>query len=267
MHFLVKLFEKHDSDHDGRLTYSELSAIFGTMCTSVPFRSAGDLVTLLPTVTGSAPVTRRAFLSFWTYLTYFESARAVEYLASLGYPFFHDSLRSAMTITREKLHDVELRHTARTVFYVRVFGARRVGKSAFLAGLLGRSLQQHLAVRDSPFAGGSRTSSAASLRQSMSDVAGSGSPTGSQYERVMRECAVSDVSVYGQSRYLILHEMSTDFVESITSDTELDCDAACFLYDATDPDSFEYCAQLYLVRLVLLQLATNDLRFSIFMSF
>ena len=40
--------------------------------------------------------------------------------------------------------------------------------------------------------------------------------------------------------------------------TELDCDVACLVYDVTNPQSFEFCARMYLVSIL-----DNEIQFII----
>ncbi len=43
-----------------------------------------------------------------------------------------------------------------------------------------------------------------------------------------------------------LHELDLGLSDSLTA-PELACDAACLIYDVTNPKSFEYCARTYKV--------------------
>ncbi|CAC5403580.1 RHOT1 [Mytilus coruscus] len=53
------------------------------------------------------------------------------------------------------------------------------------------------------------------------------------------------VQVYGQEKYLMLHEVDV-VVSEMLNPTEMNCDVACLLYDVTNPRSFEFCAKMYL---------------------
>uniref|UniRef100_A0A8C7SX74 Mitochondrial Rho GTPase n=1 Tax=Oncorhynchus mykiss TaxID=8022 RepID=A0A8C7SX74_ONCMY len=55
--------------------------------------------------------------------------------------------------------------------------------------------------------------------------------------------AISTAYVYGQEKYLLLHEVFPDF--DVLSDTDLACDIVCLVYDASNPHSFEYCARVF----------------------
>ncbi|NXS54417.1 MIRO1 GTPase, partial [Brachypteracias leptosomus] len=54
--------------------------------------------------------------------------------------------------------------------------------------------------------------------------------------------AINTVYVYGQEKYLLLHDVSdSDFL----TDAETICDAVCLVYDVSNPKSFEYCARIF----------------------
>lgn len=53
------------------------------------------------------------------------------------------------------------------------------------------------------------------------------------------------LSVYGQSKILLLHDVDALGLDSL-SPQQVACDVACLVYDATDEHSFEHVARLYL---------------------
>ncbi|RVE69411.1 hypothetical protein OJAV_G00077680 [Oryzias javanicus] len=55
--------------------------------------------------------------------------------------------------------------------------------------------------------------------------------------------AISTTYVYGQEKYLLLHEVMPDL--DFLSEADLACDVVCLVYDVSDPRSFEYCAKVY----------------------
>uniref|UniRef100_A0A673K0H6 Ras homolog family member T1 n=1 Tax=Sinocyclocheilus rhinocerous TaxID=307959 RepID=A0A673K0H6_9TELE len=55
--------------------------------------------------------------------------------------------------------------------------------------------------------------------------------------------AISTAHVYGQEKYLLLHEFFPDL--DFLSETKLSCDIVCLIYDVSNPCSFEYCAQIF----------------------
>lgn len=59
------------------------------------------------------------------------------------------------------------------------------------------------------------------------------------------------LSVYGQSKILLLHDVDALGADSL-SPQQVSCDVACLVYDASDEHSFEHVARLYLkVRVVV----------------
>uniref|UniRef100_A0A1I8JAZ4 Mitochondrial Rho GTPase n=1 Tax=Macrostomum lignano TaxID=282301 RepID=A0A1I8JAZ4_9PLAT len=158
-------------------------------------------------------ITRSGFLSQWVLLTYLEPSRALELLVCLGYTYEFENPLSAVQVTRERRLDLDKRQTSRTVFLVKVMGAKKVGKTCFLQGLLGRNLQYICTLN--------RTQTPVSFT-----------------------CA--PVSVYGQERHLILEEVDHSRAEQLSPAELHECDAAALLYDITDPDSFKFIAHLYL---------------------
>ena len=56
------------------------------------------------------------------------------------------------------------------------------------------------------------------------------------------------VNVYGQEKYLVLQDIDLNRVLDILPTSEILCDVACLVYDASDPNSFEFVARTYLVK-------------------
>uniref|UniRef100_A0A8C1XQH4 Ras homolog family member T1 n=1 Tax=Cyprinus carpio TaxID=7962 RepID=A0A8C1XQH4_CYPCA len=151
-------------------------------------------------------ITYQGYLSQWTLTTYLDVQRCLEYLGYLGYSIIaeQESQASAIAVTRDKKHDLQKKQTQRNVFRCHVFGITGSGKTGFLQGFLGRNL----VVKEHK----------------------------SYY-------AISTAHVYGQEKYLLLHEIFPDF--DFLSETELSCDIVCLIYDVSNPCSFEYCAQIF----------------------
>uniref|UniRef100_A0A671PRY8 Mitochondrial Rho GTPase 1-A n=1 Tax=Sinocyclocheilus anshuiensis TaxID=1608454 RepID=A0A671PRY8_9TELE len=151
-------------------------------------------------------ITYQGYLSQWTLTTYLDVQRCLEYLGYLGYSIIQEqeSQTAAVTITRNKRIDLQKKQTQRSVFRCNVLGARGSGKSGFLQAFLGRNL----AVKDH-----------------------------------MSYYAMSTTYVYGQEKYLLLHEVLPDF--EFLSEADLVCDVVCLVYDISNPRSFEYCAKVY----------------------
>ncbi|KAL3172404.1 hypothetical protein MRX96_043320 [Rhipicephalus microplus] len=61
--------------------------------------------------------------------------------------------------------------------------------------------------------------------------------------------AVDQIVVYGQEKYLLLHEVDLFGQHDTAVAPELSCDAVCLLFDASNPRSFEHVARAYLKHL------------------
>ncbi|KAJ7397689.1 hypothetical protein BTVI_133296 [Pitangus sulphuratus] len=142
--------------------------------------------------------------------TYLDVQRCLEYLGYLGYSILaeQESQASAITVTRDKKIDLQKKQTQRNVFRCNVVGMKGCGKSGVLQALLGRNLMRQRQIR---------------------------AEHKSYY-------AINTVYVYGQEKYLLLHDVSdSDFL----TDAETVCDAVCLVYDVSNPKSFEYCARIF----------------------
>ncbi|KAL2297775.1 hypothetical protein Nmel_016339 [Mimus melanotis] len=142
--------------------------------------------------------------------TYLDVQRCLEYLGYLGYSILaeQESQASAITVTRDKKIDLQKKQTQRNVFRCNVVGMKGCGKSGVLQALLGRNLIRQRQIR---------------------------AEHKSYY-------AINTVYVYGQEKYLLLHDVSdSDFL----TDAETICDAVCLVYDVSNPKSFEYCARIF----------------------
>ncbi|KAF5401678.1 Mitochondrial Rho GTPase, partial [Paragonimus heterotremus] len=128
-----------------------------------------------------------------------------------------EALLRGLVITTEKRLDAIRRSTQRTVFYCRVYGARKVGKTCLLQGLLGRHLR------------------------------GSGGlAIGGISGRASCWAAACGIPVYGHHRSFIMHEIGAAAGEQMTAGEALSADVACLVYDVSDPESFRYVANLFL---------------------
>ncbi|CAB1344689.1 unnamed protein product, partial [Coregonus sp. 'balchen'] len=143
--------------------------------------------------------------------TYLDVQRCLEYLGYLGYSIIseQESQAAAITVTRDKKIDLQKKQTQRSVFRCNVFGDSGSGKSGFLQAFLGRNLMRQNTIS----------------------------------EEHMSYYAISNAYVYGQEKYLLLHEVFPDF--DVLSDADLACDIVCLVYDASNPHSFEYCARVF----------------------
>ncbi|XP_016076194.1 PREDICTED: mitochondrial Rho GTPase 2 isoform X3 [Miniopterus natalensis] len=205
--FVQKVFEKHDQDHDGALSLTELQDLFSVF----PAPPWGpQLLQEVRTEAGRLPL--HGYLCQWTLVTYLDVWRCLEHLGYLGYPTLckQDSQTHAITVTREKRLDQEKGQTQRNVLLCKVVGARGVGKSAFLQAFLGRGL---------------------------------GHQDTGELHKIPAIYAINTVQVNGQEKYLILCEVDADSLLSTMPDAA--CDVACLMFDGSDPQSFALCISVY----------------------
>uniref|UniRef100_A0A8C7SWR8 Mitochondrial Rho GTPase n=1 Tax=Oncorhynchus mykiss TaxID=8022 RepID=A0A8C7SWR8_ONCMY len=205
--FLQSVFDKHDKDRDCALSPEELKDLFDVF----PYMPWGPDVNNTVCTNDEGWITYQGYLSQWTLTTYLDVQRCLEYLGYLGYSIIseQESQAVAITVTRDKKIDLQKKQTQRSVFRCNVFGDSGSGKSGFLQAFLGRNLTRQNTVS----------------------------------EEHMSYYAISTAYVYGQEKYLLLHEVFPDF--DVLSDTDLACDIVCLVYDASNPHSFEYCARVF----------------------
>ncbi|XP_049416416.1 mitochondrial Rho GTPase 1-A isoform X5 [Epinephelus fuscoguttatus] len=205
--FLQSVFDKHDKDRDCALSPEEVKDLFKVF----PYMPWGPDVNHTVCTNEQGWITYQGYLSQWTLTTYLDVQRSLEYLGYLGYSIIYEqeSQAAAITVTRNKRIDLQKKQTQRSVFRCNVLGARGSGKSGFLQAFLGKNLQKQRRIR----------------------------------EDHKSFYAISTTYVYGQEKYLLLHEVMPDF--DFLSEADLACDVVCLVYDVNNPRSFEYCAKVY----------------------
>ncbi|KAM6940030.1 mitochondrial Rho GTPase 1b isoform 1-T1 [Xenentodon cancila] len=205
--FLQSVFDKHDKDRDCALSPEELKDLFDVF----PYMPWGPDVNNTVCTNDQGWITYQGYLSQWTLTTYLDVQRCLEYLGYLGYSIIaeQESHAAGITVTRDKKIDLQKKQTQRSVFRCNVFGDVGSGKSGFLQAFLGRNLTRQNMIKDEHR---------------------------SYY-------AISTTYVYGQEKYLLLHEVFPDF--DYLSDDDLSCDIVCLVYDVSNPFSFEYCAKVF----------------------
>lgn len=210
-HFLQKLFEKHDKDRDGALSFTEMSCLFST-CPTPPWHP--DFKRTVVTNTRGW-MTMQGFMSYWSLITLMDLPLALEHLGFLGYNIVeNESHANAVHVTREKSLDLAKKQSSRNVYQCHVIGQQKSGKSSFCACHIGHTLD----VKGKYM---KRDASPPSL-------------------------TVNSVLVYGQEKQLILREIEAKGMADplMTEDTQ--CDVVCLVYDINHPKSFEYVAEIYL---------------------
>uniref|UniRef100_A0A8B9LRE0 Mitochondrial Rho GTPase n=1 Tax=Astyanax mexicanus TaxID=7994 RepID=A0A8B9LRE0_ASTMX len=203
--FLQSVFDKHDKDRDCALSPEELKDLFDVF----PYMPWGPDVNNTVCTNDHGWITYQGFLSQWTLTTYLDVQRCLEYLGYLGYSIIaeQESQAAAITVTREKRLDLQKKQTQRSVFLCKVFGGPGSGKSGFLQAFLGHNLMRMVKEEHKSY------------------------------------YSTSTAHVYGQEKYLLLHEVFPDF--DFLSESDLSCDVVCLIYDVSNPCSFEYCAQIF----------------------
>ncbi|XP_062852640.1 LOW QUALITY PROTEIN: mitochondrial Rho GTPase 1b [Trichomycterus rosablanca] len=205
--FLQSIFDKHDKDRDGALCPIELKDVFEVF----PYMPWGPDVNNTVCTNEHGWITNQGFISQWTLTTYLDVQRCLEYLGYLGYSIVaeQESQAAAITVTRSKDVDLQQKQTQRCVFLCNVFGSYGSGKTSFLQAFLGRNLTHQQAMT----------------------------------EEHKSYYAINTVHVFGQEKYLLLHEICSDL--DFLSESDLSCDIVCLIYDVSDPHSFEYCTQAF----------------------
>nr|CAH0104267.1 unnamed protein product [Daphnia galeata] len=207
--FLVQLFEQHDKDKDGALNTQELASLFSP-CSIMPWGQ--NLKYSVPTNVQGWP-TLKGYMAQWSLMTYLDVRRTCELLAYLGYHTAGtDNQLSAITVTKAQRSGGSKKRNTRTVFMGHVIGPPGVGKTTFCQGLLGRTVDEI--------------------------------DTSNLWCELPRYVA-RQLSVYGQSKILLLHDVDALGADSL-SPQQVSCDVACLVYDASDEHSFEHVARLYL---------------------
>uniref|UniRef100_A0A1A8H6D0 Mitochondrial Rho GTPase n=1 Tax=Nothobranchius korthausae TaxID=1143690 RepID=A0A1A8H6D0_9TELE len=205
--FLQSVFDKHDKDRDCALSPEELQDLFDVF----PYMPWGADVNNTVCTNDQGWITYQGYLSQWTLTTYLDVQRCLEYLGYLGYSIIaeQESQAAGFTVTRDRKIDLQKKQTQRNVFRCNVFGDVGSGKSGFLQAFLGRNLTRQKMIK----------------------------------EEHRSYYAISTTYVYGQEKYLLLHEVFPDF--DYPTDADLPCDVVCLVYDVSNPYSFEYCTKVF----------------------
>ncbi|KAI9592050.1 mitochondrial Rho 1 [Syncephalis fuscata] len=202
--FFTELFQACDKDRDGALNEEELAELFSTTPGN-PWTFMGFPDSTI--VNESGWVTLQGFLAQWSLMTLLDARKTLAYLSYLGY---NGDARDAVKVTKARKAERRRGRVQRSVFLCYVLGAAGSGKTSLLRAF---------------------------VRQ----------PILSQYTPTTRLLSVvNTVEVKGSERYLVLQEVGSNFQEELLRDKrkmEM-CDLLCFVYDASDANSFEYVASL-----------------------
>ena len=175
----------------------------------------------------------------WSLTTYLDVRRTCELLAYLGYHTAGcDNQLSAINVTKaQRSGGGGKKRNGRTVFMGHVIGPPGVGKTTFCQALLGRTVDVRL--HDS------LTLNLIFLTLIVFSHDPEQELESSNLWCELPRYVARQLSVYGQSRVLLLHDVDALGADSL-SPQQVACDVACLVYDASDEHSFEHVARLYL---------------------
>ncbi|XP_055379387.1 mitochondrial Rho GTPase isoform X2 [Condylostylus longicornis] len=209
--FLVALFERYDRDGDGALSHEEHKILFST-CPSAPWSYSTDIRKSCP-VNDRGLVTLHGWMCRWTLMTLIDVPKTLEYLGYLGYNVHENETQlSAIHVTRERRIDLAKRQSSRSVYMCHVIGPKGAGKTGLCRGLLVDDMKSLI---------------------------------NKEFRSNIIYC-VNTVQVYGQEKHLILRDIDVKQALDPLQPQEINCDVACLVYDASNPQSFEYIARIYI---------------------
>ncbi|CAD5211048.1 unnamed protein product [Bursaphelenchus okinawaensis] len=206
--FIRFLFKKFDEDRDGKLSPSELKAML-SVCPGTPWPQEFLHSTALDP---QGWLDEQGFINLWALNVSMNLPQTFEQLAYLGFNVAHKSQLEAVVVTRDRRIDVLEKTTERTVFQCHVIGPKNAGKTVFCRSFLSETLNHIIQMRP-------------------------------QHQP---SYIINTVEVKGQTKFMIMHEVDVYSPEDQLTTYEKNADVICLLYDGTDPNSFAYCAKLYL---------------------
>ncbi|VDK85597.1 unnamed protein product [Litomosoides sigmodontis] len=207
-HFITALFRKFDEDKDGCLSPVELQNLFSVCSPQVWSKEVNSAVE----TNHKGWLTYNGYIGYWILTTFLNVSLTMELLAYLGFGIQHESQLDAIKVTRDRRIDIAERFTTREVFQCHVIGPKGAGKTIFLQSFAGRNIM---------------------------DVAAMGKKSISPY-------VLNSVKVKQSTKYLLLHEVDVLSPDEALTTYEKSADVIVLLYDITNPDSFAYCASIYL---------------------
>ncbi|GMS97794.1 hypothetical protein PENTCL1PPCAC_19969, partial [Pristionchus entomophagus] len=222
--FVSALFEKYDEDRDACLSPSELANLFSVCpagCLSKEILAAVE-------TNERGWVTYVGYMAYWHMTTLVNVTQTLEQLAYLGFSVGRRaasqqriagasssrrvaSTKDAIRVTRERKIDLTERGTDRKVFQCLVVGAKDAGKTVFMQSLAGRGMAEVAAMgrRHTPY-------------------------------------VINRITVKEDIKYLLLREVDVLSPSDVLSSAETAADVVCFLYDVSNPESFAFCATVFL---------------------
>lgn len=204
--FFAEVFAKFDRDKDGALNSQELEELFNSTSPGNPWIAQNFPDTTVTNESGS--ITLQGFLAQWAMTTLLDYRTTLSYFGYLG--FTGESSLTGIKVMRSKKIDRKKRKTSRTTFSCYVFGAVGSGKTALLRNFIGKKFSPVYSTTNYPY------------------------------------CVVNSVEADGAEKYMVMHEVGPSHDKEVLLSKKFkdNCDVACFLYDSSDPNSFEYVAKL-----------------------
>lgn len=211
--FLVDLFLKFDKDNDGGLNEEEIANLF-LPTPGIPKLWIDSQFPSSIVCNEEGYVSLQGWLAQWNLTTFLDYRTTLEYLAYLG--FDENSSIKALKITKPRKRRQKQGKfyrqavTDRNVFNCFILGAPKAGKTSLLELF---------------------------LRGTYSDVY---SPT------IKPRLCVKDIELRGGKQcYLVLEELGELEPAILENKSRLDqCDVICYVYDSSDPESFQYLVDL-----------------------
>lgn len=213
--FLVDLFLKFDKDNDGGLNEPELNSLF-LPTPGIPklWQESQFPSSIVRNEEGF--VSLQGWLAQWSLTTFLDHKTTLEYLAYLGFDDYETLSIKALKVTKQRKTRQKQGKTYRqsvndrNVFNCFILGAPKSGKTSLLELFLKGSFSETY------------------------------SPT------IKPRLCVKDIELRGGKQcYLILEELG-ELEPAILENKERlnQCDVICYVYDSSDPDSFQYLVDL-----------------------